>query len=378
MSAQSAKGILVASKAAGNDIRVTFLRDIQHGGKQSQPAETAAMLAEFVEQAKSSLHVAIYDFRLSPALAAPVVAAFKAAAKRGVEVRIGYDADKPKAQSTVAFYALGGDPAPVGTEDWLKQNFAGTSIELKPIISPGKKLMHSKYILRDGRSAKAAVWMGSANFTDGAWTRQENNILRFSSPALAAAYETDFEEMWRSGVITSTGVNDIGHAPVDGIEVGWAFSPGEGATIDAHLASAISAARKRIRVSSMVLTSHAVLGALSDAIDRDIDVAGVYDGGEMKGVVKEWKKFPSSAATLATFEKVAKSLVAKPSSTYSAEGPHDFMHNKVLVSDGVVMTGSYNFSKNAEGNAENQVTLTNGFADEYASYIDKLVKQYRK
>ncbi|HEY7951432.1 MAG TPA: phosphatidylserine/phosphatidylglycerophosphate/cardiolipin synthase family protein [Solirubrobacteraceae bacterium] len=368
----------MATKATAKDIQLTFLRDTQHGGAPSQPADIANMLADFIDGADATLDVAIYDFRLSPALAEPVVKAFKAAAARGVKVRIGYDANKPKTQTTAAFFAAGADPAPPGTEDWLKENFSGSTIELKPIISPGSTLMHSKYIVRDGASAKAAVWMGSANFTDGAWTRQENNILRFTSPALAAAYTTDFKEMWDSGIITRSGAGDEGTTRIDGTDVSWAFSPGEGVSIDAHLVSAIKAANKRLRVSSMVLTSHAVLEALAQAIDRGVDVAGIYDGGEMRGIEAEWHKSAASAPTLALFKKVAASLVAKPSSTYSDTGPHDFMHNKVLVSDDLVLTGSYNFSKHAESNAENQLSLADAdIAEEYATYIDELVTQYR-
>ena len=41
-------------------IDVTFLRD----GEKGQAVKVAAQLAEFINAAKSSLHIAIYDFRL--------------------------------------------------------------------------------------------------------------------------------------------------------------------------------------------------------------------------------------------------------------------------------------------------------------------------
>ncbi|WP_225978845.1 phospholipase D-like domain-containing protein [Gandjariella thermophila] len=70
--------------------------------------------------------------------------------------------------------------------------------------------------------------------------------------------------------------------------------------------------------------------------------------------------------------------MAKPSAPYSPDGPHDFMHNKVLVCDHTVATGSYNFSTNAEGNAENQLHLhAPELANQYASYIDTLLTTYR-
>ncbi|MFI4990575.1 MAG: phosphatidylserine/phosphatidylglycerophosphate/cardiolipin synthase family protein [Solirubrobacterales bacterium] len=366
------------------DLEVTFLRDTAHFDAKQQPADTAAMLAQFVEAAKSSLDVAIYDFKLSGTLASRVAGAFTQAAARGVKIRIGYDANKPAAQTIAAFEANGADPAPVGTEQWLKEHFGGVArIELKPIISPGGKLMHSKYVVRDLDSDAAAVWMGSANFTDGAWTRQENNIVRLTSPTLAKAYEQDFQEMWQAGTISKAGKGDDGATAINGANVAWQFSPGEGAKIDAHLAMIIREATAKVRISSMVITSHAVLNALQAAIAKGIQIDGVYDGGEMEGIKKGWEKsaaegHQASKEALATFNHVATHLVAKPSAKFSEDGPHDFMHNKTLVKDEeLVVTGSYNFSKNAEGNAENQLTITDApTARAYAGYIKTLIDKY--
>jgi phosphatidylserine/phosphatidylglycerophosphate/cardiolipin synthase-like enzyme len=371
---------------ATNDLGVKFLRDTTHGGAASQPKDIAKMLAEFVTAATASLDIAIYDFKLSDPLASTVADAFKQAAAKGVEIRIGYDADKPVEQTIAAFEAVGGDPAPPGTEEWLKEHLGGVSgIALKRIVAPGDSLMHSKYIVRDVANDTAAVWMGSANFTDGAWTRQENNILCFNSPALAQAYERDFEEMWQHGAIKGAGKGDVGDVAVDGVDVAWEFSPGEGKAIDKHLTAVIEAAKSKLRVSSMVLTSPAVLAALAAAIERGVEVDGIYDGGEMKGVEKEWESYaakgsPTSSKSLATFREVAKHLVAKQSSGYSPTGPHDFMHNKALVKDEqLVVTGSYNFSANAEGNAENQLTIADPtLAKAYADYIAKLIAEYEK
>src|SRR5436305_1105386 len=81
----------------------------------------AAALADYVSRATTSVHVAIYDFRLGAALAGPVVTAFTAAAARGVDVRIAYDHGKPAPQTALAFAAAGADPAPVGTDAWLHE-----------------------------------------------------------------------------------------------------------------------------------------------------------------------------------------------------------------------------------------------------------------
>ena len=48
-----------------------------------------------------------------------------------------------------------------------------------------------------------------------------------------------------------------------------------------------------------------------------------------------------------------------------------------MVSDDTVATGSYNFSANAEGNAENQLRITAAkVADSYTGLIGDLVQAY--
>ena len=55
------------------------------------------------------------------------------------------------------------------------------------------------------------------------------------------------------------------------------------------------------------------------------------------------------------------------------------MHNKVLVVDDVVVTGSYNLSRSATENAENVLVIHDpDLAGRYATYIDGLVARYRK
>ena len=49
------------------------------------------------------------------------------------------------------------------------------------------------------------------------------------------------------------------------------------------------------------------------------------------------------------------------------------MHNKVLVIDDTVITGSYNFSRSAQFNAENILFIESApLAEAYSAYIDHL------
>ena len=71
-------------------------------------------------------------------------------------------------------------------------------------------------------------------------------------------------------------------------------------------------------------------------------------------------------------------LIGKRSTPYTPSGRHDFMHDKVLVIDDTVITGSYNFSRSAQFNAENILFLDSAaLAEQYSRYIDHLIAKYR-
>jgi phosphatidylserine/phosphatidylglycerophosphate/cardiolipin synthase-like enzyme len=53
------------------------------------------------------------------------------------------------------------------------------------------------------------------------------------------------------------------------------------------------------------------------------------------------------------------------------------VHNKVLVIENTVITGSYNFSRSAQFNAENVLFIESAaLADTYSAHIDHLKSKY--
>ncbi|TMJ21303.1 MAG: phosphatidylserine/phosphatidylglycerophosphate/cardiolipin synthase family protein, partial [Alphaproteobacteria bacterium] len=61
-----------------------------------------------------------------------------------------------------------------------------------------------------------------------------------------------------------------------------------------------------------------------------------------------------------TWQKVASRLARKnsiPFDRFQPNQPHNFMHNKLVVADGLVVTGSFNLSNHAMGNAENVLLI---------------------
>ena len=55
------------------------------------------------------------------------------------------------------------------------------------------------------------------------------------------------------------------------------------------------------------------------------------------------------------------------------------MHNKTLVIDNGVISGSYNLSHNAQTNAENMLSLANAtLAERVISYVDELASRLQE
>lgn len=355
----------------GDTLSVSFLA-------QGQQAETtvANQLAQFISQAQLTLDFALYDFRLTDPARGIILAALADRAKSGVAIRIVYDADKP-AQPPVP---LGVDPAPPGTGSFVQ------SLGYPYRRIGGMKLMHHKYVVRDVASADAAVWTGSSNFTDDSWTLQENNLLSITSQPLATAYTHDFTELWESGDIANTG--DFQPQPAALIyhgapaQVQVYFSPGSGLLIDQDVADLVRHARQRIRICSMLLTSGTLLNALLDVLHANhIAMDGVYDATQMETVYEQWQDIPSNHWKIPAVQEIVQSagLVGKISTRYAPTTPHDFMHNKVMLIDDTVITGSYNFSRSAEQNAENILFITSpALAAIYSGYIDQLRVRYGK
>lgn len=190
----------------------------------AQAEKTAELLAEYIGGAKHRLDIAIYDFRLPDGSAHDtVVNAINKAAQNGVSVRIAYDRDNEDKKPGTVDYFIGAasDPAPDGTNEFVASKRFHAKVSRKGItmkgINPQHHIMHQKYILRDARTAHASVLTGSTNFTVDAWALQENNILVLENePDIVEMYENDYGEMWTSGEIGTTGVNDSGHFMLSG------------------------------------------------------------------------------------------------------------------------------------------------------------------
>jgi phosphatidylserine/phosphatidylglycerophosphate/cardiolipin synthase-like enzyme len=332
-----------------------------HPGEQTA-LELAQRAAGFIGEARSSLDLALYDVRLPGEPGDLVAGALREAAGRGVAVRIAYNADHDERVF----------PPPPRTKPEL--------IEALPFPTCGipgiPDLMHHKYVVRDGES----VWTGSTNWTTDSWTLQENVVLTADSAPLAAEFTRNFEELWRGRDVDRSGHEEPRRLDLGGRQARAWFTPGHGEELSHRIARAIGRARERIRIASPVITAGPVLGTLAQvAAEARVDVRGVVDRTQMDNVVYQWRTNGRSAwkvPILASFLDHA-DFSGKPSTKYSPETPHDFMHAKVTVADDMVFAGSFNLSRAGERNAENVLELRDAvLADRLAAYIDEVRARY--
>jgi phosphatidylserine/phosphatidylglycerophosphate/cardiolipin synthase-like enzyme len=67
----------------------------------------------------------------------------------------------------------------------------------------------------------------------------------------------------------------------------------------------------------------------------------------------------------------------KPSTPYTPDSVHDYMHAKVTVCDDVAFIGSFNLSHSGEQNAENVLEIRDAqVADRMAKFIDEVRARY--
>jgi phosphatidylserine/phosphatidylglycerophosphate/cardiolipin synthase-like enzyme len=230
--------------------------------------------------------------------------------------------------------------------------------------------MHHKYAVRDGE----AVLTGSANWTEDSWSHQENVVAAVVSPAIAAAYLEDFEQLWTRELVEISG--DVEPVPVDvgGATVRAWFTPGRGTSLAHRIANRIDRAQRRIRICSPVITSGPILGTLAQvASDGRLDIAGAVDATQIAQVIDQWRANGNSAWKIPLLTAVLQraDFTGKQSILWRPDSLHNFMHAKVTICDDTVFLGSFNLSRSGEMNAENVLEIREPeLADRLAAFVD--------
>ncbi len=343
--------------------RMITCRTLADGGQDA--ATVAGEIAAFLEGARSSLDLALYDLKLSGATEEVVLGALRAAQARGVVVRVVFNVDHP-------------NPIPVPPPpECVPEDIAALPVSTRA-VSGIPDLMHHKFAVRDG----AAVLTGSTNWTNDSWTRQENVIVTVESAELGEAYSLAFDELWSGRPVVEAGRVEPRRVDVGGALVRPWFCPGYGDALSHRVAKAIGRARRRVRICSPVISSGPILGTLAQvAGEGRVDVAGCVDATQLAYVHQQWTAMEVSAWKIPLLEAILERapFSGKNSTPWAPGSLHDFMHAKVTVADDVVFCGSFNLSRSGEHNAEDMLEIHDAaLADELAAFVDVVRGRYER
>lgn len=207
-----------------------------------------------------------------------------------------------------------------------------------PVVEDGKdSLMHNKFAVID----RMEVWSGSMNMTVGDAYRNNNNLARIHSAALADNYTHEFEEMFTHRQFGAGSPADTPqpHLTVEGVRLENYFSPDD--QVAGRLVELIHSAKESIYFLTFSFTSDELATALLQRQRAGITIAGVMEASQVESNTgTEFERFISAGMDV------------------RLDGNPRDLHHKVLVIDReIVITGSYNFTFSAEHRNDENILI---------------------
>ncbi len=310
------------SQAEGTDVgdwwEVYFSDPLRINDPNQIEGSLEAKLIDYINQAQVSIHIAAFEFNLTP-----VAEALIAAQDRGVKIRwvtddeFGIEADEEEGRGQLGMLQQAG-------------------IQIKD--DQRSALMHNKFLIFDSQ----IVWTGSTNFTENGIFRNNNNSIVIRSPEVAAIYEREFAEMWAGEFgPRSPSTVDEQLVVIDGTSIQILFAA-EDEAMD-WITAIVAQAQESIRFMAFSFTYDELGAAMLECGENGVDVRGIFEtrGSETK------------------FSELGNLFCA--GFPMRQDGNPRTLHHKVIVIDErIVITGSLNFSANAnDSNDENVLIIEN-------------------
>jgi phosphatidylserine/phosphatidylglycerophosphate/cardiolipin synthase-like enzyme len=322
---ESLRGQASTPVHANGDIRLYF----------SNPADSSAQtlrggidssLARAIQEAEYSIDMAAYSFDLWS-----LRDALLSAHRRGVAVRLVFESDNLDTPEVGALQAA----------------------EIPIVADRREHLMHHKFVIID----RLEVWTGSMNYTLGGAYYNDNNLIAIRSSHLAQSYLREFEEMYLEDRFGALSREDTPYpsVEVEGALVEVYFAPEDGAA--RRLRELLRGAQRRIDFMAYSFTSEALASAILERAQAGVYVRGVMDASGTNAVGSEYARLIKAGIDVRRREGKGK------------------MHHKVILVDGeVLITGSYNFTRSAEEqNDENLLVIhLPSLAEQYLIEFNRL------
>ena len=294
----------------------------------------------YMDLAQNTLDICVYN-----ASDATIATAINDAYNRGVQVR--YIADDDVLNSMLSSL----DP--------------NIPIVYRDSITAG--IMHNKFIIIDANSTNNAwVMGGSTNWTNpNNLFNDYNNLIFIQDEALAKAYTLEFEEMWNGTFGTHKEDNTPHKFIVDGKEVELYFSPSDQTT--SKLLEVINNVDYTLEFALLEFTRND-LGAAVINIHNSFgtNVRGIMEGQNSNG------------SEFATLQANGVNVKSHMGVTYQLHHKYAIADADILGSDPTVITGSHNWSTNAEDNSDENTliihdhTIANIYLQEFTERFNEL------
>ena len=321
----SSTGIYSTASNSSGKIRPYFNYSVDNSFSTGVDAQNIGSafrdtIAAYIDLAQNTLDICVYN-----ASSVFLANAINNAYNRGVQVRYIADDDAqnlmlPNLDPNIPVVIR--DPSPAG-------------------------IMHNKFIIVDANSVNNSwVMGGSTNWTDPSNLLNDyNNIIFIQDQAIAKAYTLEFEEMW-GGVFGTHKLDNTPHKfNLNGVNVEVYFSPSDRTT--SKILDLIKTANQSVEFGLLSFTRD----DLGDAIiDQDIQF-----GVTVRGIIES-----INSSNGGEYDN----LVAANVNVRSHEGVTHQFHHKYLIVDAnlttsnpAVLTGSHNWSNNAENNSDENTII---------------------
>ena len=228
-------------------------------------------------------------------------------------------------------------------------------------------IMHNKFIIVDANSTNNSWIMGgSCNWTNPSNLFNDyNNIIFIQDEALAKAYTLEFEEMWAG----TFGTNKIDNTPhnfkVNGKDIQVYFSPSDQTT--SKILNVIDNVDYNFEFGLLSFTR-------DDLGDAVIDKNSQF-GVNVRGIIEQENTTGSEFADLVNAGVNVKSHTGI---SYQFHHKYAIADADAIASDPTILTGSHNWSNNAENNSDENTliihdhTIANIYLQEFTERFNEL------
>ena len=285
-----------------------------------------SIIAETIAQAEIGVDIAVFELDSEP-----IVNALIGLEEQGIPVRVVVDTDYIEEASIRR----------------LRRN--GISV----VEDDRSAFMHNKFTVIDERY----VWVGSMNYMPNDVYCNNNNLVWFDSPELAANYTVEINEMYED---RSFGPRSPVNTPAEQLNL-------YGVSVENYFASEtkvapiigelVNQAQSEILFMAFSFTHEDIGEAILERAEAGVAVQGVF---ETTGSNQDFSYY-----TIMSEENL-------PTVQIAQDGNPRIMHHKVIIIDRqTVIFGSFNFSGNAnDSNDENVIvihdaTFASFFVDEF-------------